>query len=397
MNFVFVSLQPINTDRDSTSTCLAKELAKKHRVLYVNPPIDRRTLLSKKKDSFTQAHIGNIRNRGKKLVQLKNGLWMLRPARILESINWIPSSFIFKKLNRINNVRFAKDIREALTELRFENFILINDKDIFRSFYLKELLHPDKYIYLDRDYTIGMDYWKRHGVEMEMELIKKSDAVVCNSYDFTNRAKRYNSNSFYIGNGFEMEQYSVAEEVQIPVDLEKIPAPRIGYIGALITMRLDLELMVAMAKAKPHWNFVLIGGEDARFERSELHRLKNVHFLGKKHTKDVPAYLKYFDVCINPQIVNDITIGNFPLKVVEYLAMGKPAVVTATNPMRDVFSNHTYLAMGREDFVRKIEKALQEDNPCMQKERKTFAASFSWDNVTKNLMEHIQKTPEKVM
>jgi glycosyltransferase involved in cell wall biosynthesis len=396
MNFVFVSLQRINTDRDSTSTSLAKELAKNHRVLYVNSPIDRRTYYAGEHDAFTKAHIDAIRNNGEKLTEISPNLWVLNPPSIIESINWIPSTGIFSLLNRYNNKRFAQDIKEALAELGFSNYILINDKDIFRSFYLKEYLKPAKYIYLDRDYTIGMDYWKRHGVLLEPELMRKADAVVCNSLDFTKRAKQYNPNSYYIGNGFDMDQYDSVKEYAIPAELEAISRPVIGYVGALITLRLDLALMVEMAKAKPAWSFVLIGWEDEAFENSELHQLPNVHFLGKIPTQEIPAYLEHFDVCINPQVYNDITKGNFPLKIVEYLAMGKPVVATTTNTMHEVFSMHTYLAEGTTEFVSQIDKALQEDNIKRQQERKKYAANFTWENVANLLLESISKvSPEE--
>ena len=389
MNFVFVSLQPINTDRDSTSTCLAKELSKSHKVLYVNPPIDRRTLLSKSKDPSTRAHIDTIKNKKKKLTQLRENLWMLQPSRIIESINWIPFTFIFKKLNWINNVRFAKDIKEALIELEFETFVLINDKDIFRSFYLKELLRPEKYIYLDRDYTIAMDYWKRHGTKLEPVLMQKSNAVVCNSNDFARRAKQYNPNSFYIGNGFNTDQYNYSIPMAEPDDLKNISHPRIGYVGALLSLRLDLKLLIEMAKIKPEWNFVLIGWEDESFQKSELHSLTNVYFLGRKSTKEIPAYLEYFDVCINPQTVNNITTGNFPLKIVEYLAMAKPVVATATNTMKEVFSQHSYLADGCTSFIYQTEKALQENSDELRMKRIHFVSQFSWENIAKSLMKHI--------
>jgi teichuronic acid biosynthesis glycosyltransferase TuaH len=389
MNFVFVSLQPINTDRDSTSTCLAKELSKTHNVLYVNPPIDRKTLLSKSKDRYIQDHIDNIKSKKRKLTQLGNNLWMLQPSRIIESINWIPFTFIFKKLNWINNVRFAKDIKEALKELKIETFVLINDKDIFRSFYLKELLRPAKYIYLDRDYTIAMDYWKRHGTKLEPELMQKSNAVVCNSNDFARRARQFNPNSFYIGNGFDTRQYDYNLSVAEPDDLKDIPHPRIGYVGALLSLRLDLSLLIEMAKSKPSWSFVMVGWEDESFQKSELHSLINVYFLGQKSTKEVPAYLEYFDVCINPQAVNDITRGNFPLKIVEYLAMAKPVVATATNTMKEIFSQHSYLADGCASFIYQTERALRENSDELRMKRINFVRQFSWENIAKGLMKYI--------
>jgi len=392
MNFVFVSLQRIDTDRDSTSTSLAKELARKHRVLYVNSPIDRNTLYFRKgeNDQFTEEHIASIKLKENNLQQIQENLWVLKPATIIESINWLPTTFLFRPFNWINNKRLAKDIKEALAALNFDSFILINDKDIFRSFYLKELLKPDKYVYLDRDYTIGTSYWRKHGVTLEPQLMQKSDVVVCNSHDFTKRAKLYNPNSFYIGNGFDVGQYDADQDRPIPEDVKSIPGPRIGYVGALITLRLDLDLLIEMAKARPTWSLVLVGWEDESFQQSELHKLPNVYFLGRKHTKDVPAYMEHFDVCINPQVVNEITRGNFPLKVVEYLALGKPVVATATNTMKEIFAEHTYLADDKASYLSQIELALQEDTPAAQEERKKFAKNFSWEKVANNLLNCIE-------
>src|SRR3954451_4794439 len=146
MNFVFLSLQRINTDRDSTSTSLAKELSKNHNVLYVNFPVDRKTYYSKDKDQYTLAHINAIKNKSDKLSKLSKNLWVLQPGRIIESINWLPNTFIFKLFNWFNNQRLAKDIKEALVQLGWDSYNIINDKDIFRSYYLKEILKPARYI-----------------------------------------------------------------------------------------------------------------------------------------------------------------------------------------------------------------------------------------------------------
>lgn len=391
MNFVFVSLQRINTDRDSTSTCLARELSKNHKVLYVNSPIDRRTLYSQPRDKYIAEHIRNLKDKNKCLEKIQDNLWVLNPPTIIESINWIPVTAIFKVLNWFNNKRFAGDISEVIVDLGFEDFILINDKDIFRSFYLKELLKPDKYVYLDRDYTVGMDYWKRHGVDLEPQLMKKADAVVCNSNDFVKRAKLYNSNSFYIGNGYNADQYLPGVFKEQPFDLQQIPRPRIGYIGAIITLRLDLQLLTDIAARKPEWNFVFIGWEDEGFAKSRLHSLPNVFFLGKKHTSQIPQYLQYFDACINPQVVNSITSGNFPLKVVEYLAMEKPVVATETSTMKEVFEQHVFLARDEDTFIDGIERALKESTQKATGRRRAFVSQFSWENVTSRLLNCINR------
>jgi len=390
MNFVFLSLQRIYTDRESTSTSLAKELSKHHQVLYVNPAIDRKTSLSGNTDIYTKQAIEKIKQNEPSLSHPSENMWVLNPTCILESINWIPLTAIFSIFNKVNNRRLAKEIRKAVAELKFDNFILVNDKDIFRSFYLKELLTPKQYIYLDRDYTIGFGYWKRHGVTLEPKLMAKSDAVICNSLDFTRNALVHNPNSYYIGNGVDLALFNNATSWQSPKKFDEIPKPIIGYVGAILSSRLDIDLIVKTAEAKPDWSIVMIGGEDEEFAQSKLHSLPNVFFLGKIHKEEIPPYMKYFDVCTNPQVVNEITIGNFPLKIIEYLALGRPVVAITTNTMTEVFSEFTYLAENPTEYIQKIEQALEEDTTENQLARVKFAETFSWENIASHVVQIIE-------
>lgn len=395
MNFVFVSLQRINTDRESTSTSLAKELSKTHRVLYVNPPIDRRTWMSGGHDPYIEAHKKMIKAGKAGLEKFSDNLSVLYPKRIIESVNWIPFTKIFSVFNKVNNLRFSADIKHALHELNFSDFILINDKDIFRSYYLKELLHPRLSIYLDRDYTLGFKYWQRHGFELEPKLMQKSDGIVCNSLDFTRRAAKYNSNSFYIGNGADLSVFDYRKDWQMPIELKSMKRPIIGYVGALNSQRIDIGLIDSLAVKRPDWQFVFIGEEDDTFRTSRLHGRNNIMFIRKKHTSVVPGYVREFDVCINPQLVNEITIGNFPLKIVEYLAMGRPVVATATNTMKEVFSDWTYLVNSADEYIMAIEKAIIEDNTNLQRKRICAAHQFGWPSVAAKLLESIDQIEKR--
>lgn len=392
LNFVFVSLQRILTDRDSTATNIAKELAKRHRVLYINAPLDKRTYYFGKPDHYTREHIQLAQSRSaENLIQVSENMWVLNPVTVIDSINWIPNTNVFSYFNKRNNRRLAEEYSTVLARIGFEQFVLINDKDIYRSFYFKELLKPLVHIYLDRDYIVGMGYWKRHGSKLEPKLMAKSDLVLCNSPGFTERAKSYNPNSYYIGNGCDLSLFDFTKEYNCPEALKPLRSRRIiGYVGALIAMRLDLKLLLDLARAKPEWNVVLIGGEDATFSRSELHDLPNVHFLGKIDTKEIPAYLKYFDVCINPQLVNDITMDNYPLKIDEYLAMGKPVVAIRTNVMAQVFSPHVRLATGSQHFIQQIEEALAGNQPDHVTARVALARSHSWEAITERVLDIVR-------
>src|SRR5690606_29744997 len=161
------------------------------------------------------------------------------------------------------------------------------------------------------------------------------------------------------------------------------------------TSRLDIPLIRDVAKNLKKGSLVLIGPQDEAFVKSELHNIPNIHFIAKKKTELVPAYLSYFDVCINPQVVNEITLGNFPLKIVEYLAVGKPIVAIATNTMKEVFSEHTYLAASSSEFSQQIENALAEDNESLKRERVEYSKNFSWKKVAESFLKVVNALDEK--
>jgi hypothetical protein len=75
-----------------------------------------------------------------------------------------------------------------------------------------------------------------------------------------------------------------------------IPTPIIGYVGALHSIRLDLQVLLHIAASKPEWSIVLVGPEDTVFTNSVLHQFKNVYFIGAKEPAELPAYINAFDV-----------------------------------------------------------------------------------------------------
>lgn len=378
-DIVVVGQQPWDIEIGSNCKNIAAGFSRHNRVLYVNSPLDRITLYKHKKDPKTLKRLRVINGKENGLVQLHDNLWNLYPDKMIESINWIKNKTAFEFLNKINNKRFASSITKAIQLLGFKNIILFNDNDMFRCFYLKELLRPGVSIYYSRDYMLAVDYWKLHGEKSEPELIAKSDLCVANSTYLANYCKKYNPYSYYVGQGCELEIFTQINDQQTPPDMLSFAKPVIGYVGALQSLRLSLDTIEHIARSRPGWSVVLVGPEDEQFKKSKLHQINNIHFLGPKDSLELPGYINAFDVCINPQLVNQLTIGNYPRKIDEYLAVGKPVVATKTEAM-DIFSGHTYLAETKDAFINLIEEAIESDNDELRKKRKVFASSHTWEN-----------------
>lgn len=390
MDIVVTGLQAFDSAIGSNCINLALEFAKKHRVLYVNYPVDRLTLYRERKDPRIMKRRKILKGELDDLIQVQDNLWNLFPRTILESISQISNDCLFDFLNRINNRRFARQIGKAIRKLGFRDFVIFNDSDMFRSFYLKELLKPKLYIYYSRDNLIAVEWWKRQGIRIEAKLIQKADLAVANSVYLANYLRKYNPRSYYVGQGCDVTAFDMKLIKEAPDDIKEIRKPIIGYIGALYTLRLDIGIIAWLAEQRPGWSVVLIGPEDEGFKASSLHGMPNVHFLGSKNPDELPAYLSCFDVAINPQILNEVTIGNYPRKIDEYLAMGKPVVATRTEAMV-VFEEYTYLATSREEYLELVEKALMEDSPDQAARREEFARSHTWEANVNEIYKAIQE------
>ncbi|MGE4569082.1 MAG: glycosyltransferase [Bacteroidales bacterium] len=367
---------------DSTIKNLAREFSRERKVIFMNSPLDHITRLRNPDNRSYRHKLAVVQGKEPDLRVISQNLLVLDFPFMLFSVNKLPWAWLFNLFNYLNNRRIARYLKKRLKALQCEEIVLFADTDIYRSFYLKELLKPRLSVYYKRDQVIGFDYFKRHGVRLEPLLMKKSDLVITNSRYFAEQASEHNCRSFDVETGVDTEAFNPSLLRPEPEDMQQIPHPRIGYFGVIITERLDIALLDAITRQRPDYQFVLVGPEDAEFASHPMHQRKNVWFLGKKDPGEIPAYAQHFDVCFNPQVVNEITMGNYPLKVDQYLALGKPVVATETHTMQHIFSSTCYLANTPEAFATQIDKALHEtDNPELRRQRLNLAASHSWRNI----------------
>jgi len=386
-DIVIVGQQAWDTDIGSNCKNIALELATTNRVLYVNSPLDRFTRYRRRDDKWVKTRLAVIKGKAAGVTKIQDNLWVLYPDCLVESINWLSGRKIFDFLNRRNNKQFATAIKKGIEALGFGQVILFNDNEIFKAFYLNELLTPRLSVYYSRDYMLAVNYWKRHGEVLEPLLIAKNDLCVANSEYLTDYCKQYNLNSYYVGQGCDLELFD-AEVTTKATGFAALNGPIIGYVGALHELRLDIQVLQHIAMTKPEWNLVLVGPESEAFKTGQLHNLPNVVFVGKKNPEELASYIQMFDVCINPQAVNEVTIGNYPRKIDEYLAMGKPVVATHTRAM-EFFGEYVYLCTSKEEYVAQIERAMLENSVQKEKSRRTFACTHTWENSVNAIKEAI--------
>jgi glycosyltransferase involved in cell wall biosynthesis len=167
----------------------------------------------------------------------------------------------------------------------------------------------------------------------------------------------------------------VLEATPVPPELERLPRPVVGFFG-LIADWVDLDLMGAVAKARPDWSIVLVGKVDT--DTAPIDGLPNVHLFGWRDYRSLPSWCRGFDVATLPFRVNRLTLAANPLKLREYLAAGLPVVATAI-PEAARLQPAVSVGSSAGDFVRAIEGLLARGEVGPSVERSRAMDGESWD------------------
>lgn len=232
--------------------------------------------------------------------------------------------------------------------------------------------------------------------EAEVELFEAATIVFATSPKLAERARAHSANVHYLPNVADFGHFSLALDpaTPVPADLDAIPRPRLGFVGAIARYKMDFDLVLEVARRRPDWSIVLIGkaGEgDPWTDTRPLAEAPNVHLMGPRPYGELPGYLKGMDVAILPSAVNAYTEAMFPMKFFEYLAAGRPVVgveLPALLPFRGVVA----LARSADDFVAAVEGALADPERELD-ERLRVARMHTYEARTKAMLALIDGKP----
>lgn len=203
------------------------------------------------------------------------------------------------------------------------------------------------------------------------EAVRKSDIIFASAKIMYDEHKKSNKPVYMLPNGSDFNLFfKAAEKLEKPKDFPNINGPVVGYYGAMATW-LDWEIVKKIADK---YNVVMIGGNKYYNERINH---PNIHYLDHKKIEELPNYLSHIDVPIIPFKLTEMIKGCDPIKFYEYIASGKPAVVTEMLELKR-FEDICYF-MNIDNCLDVIKIALSEDNEILKNKRIQVAKQNSWD------------------
>ncbi|HWS54918.1 MAG TPA: glycosyltransferase family 1 protein [Pyrinomonadaceae bacterium] len=215
----------------------------------------------------------------------------------------------------------------------------------------------------------------------EEELFRRADLVFTGGRSLYEVKREQHPSVHAFPSSIDREHFARAREIDgDPADQAAIPHPRLGFFG-VVDERLDIGLLDAVAAARPEWQMVIVGPV-VKIDPEALPRRPNIHYLGPKQYKELPAYIAGWDVATLLFALNDSTRFISPTKTPEYLAAGKPVVST---PIRDVVRPYgemglVSIAATPEEFVAASEAALAGAGAeARVRAADEFLSQTSWD------------------
>jgi teichuronic acid biosynthesis glycosyltransferase TuaH len=194
---------------------------------------------------------------------------------------------------------------------------------------------------------------RRNLIKAEDILSERTQVIVCSDALQERWSRRYSVTPPVVQNGVDRDAYQRACVRDLPGR-----TPHVGYVGTLHTERLDLQLVIDIAR-DPRVGTVHLVGPDSltEAERRQLSTERSIRLHGPVPGSQVPEWLLSLDVLVCPHRVTPFTLSLDGIKAHEYLASGKPVVATPTSGFERLAGVEGVDVVAADEFVEAVARA----------------------------------------
>jgi glycosyltransferase involved in cell wall biosynthesis len=227
----------------------------------------------------------------------------------------------------------------------------------------------------------------------EIYLLSEADIVFTGGKSLYEAKKNVHDNVYCFPSSVDRAHFGQATNgISVPADLPE-GKPIVGFYG-VIDERIDYDLIRDTANKCRDVNFVLIG-PTAKIDPADLPKAENIFYPGMKSYKELPHWLKGFDVAFMPFALNDATKFISPTKTLEFMAANKPIVSTAINDVVRDYKDCVAIINNADECCSAIRKILNRQEKEKHQEQEKFEKilnNTSWDTTVSKMQEILKNT-----
>jgi glycosyltransferase involved in cell wall biosynthesis len=224
---------------------------------------------------------------------------------------------------------------------------------------------------------------------MEADQCREVDIVFARTGQLARAKRVVNPNTHLLPGGVDTTVFDPETAGPPPEYIASLPKPVVGFVGT-VDDRVDVDLLVDCAAALPEATFALVGPvRRHRVRIGRLASLPNLHLFPPCPHDDVPAVVAGFDVSLIPYVVDEYTRALSPIKLYEYLAMGKPVVATRS-PYVEREADNVRIASNTGEFTRAVSEAILHPPTAGRRASwRAAAAKHSWSAQVDEIESHL--------
>ena len=294
---------------------------------------------------YCEVPVSRFRRKGQLLSEVNEGVYRFGPEYLGEKFNSFPV---------IGNLQWkavANQIIDHADSLKLKDPVFLYSH-FEKMAALCEEMRASGYPLVH----ICMDYPEPY----QYELIEISDqTVVIPKYVFEELRAQYGEKIQWIPQSIHLPapKLPVNGSRPEPVEIARIPRPRLGYLGPIFA-RLNLSVLRDVLTKNTDWQFVYFG-DSADFLPP------NAHAMGWHSPDELPLYVESLDAGLMPyDCLSKKNLYCSPLKLYDYFLRGLPVVST---PILEIFEfkDLVYLGSTAEELSAAVVRALEEppDSP----------------------------------
>jgi len=305
-----------------------------------------------------------------KILVIRPGMMRLPILNFIST--WFTNLFEIKRQMK----EFKPDVIVGLGILNADLSVLLKGKVPFVYYWL-DILHT----------LIPLKEMRWVGKILEGETLMYSDKVVVINQSMKDYVERHGAERVkVIGSGVDLKTFKPSN-LKIREQYGVKPDETLLFFMGYVYPFSGLNIIARQLKDYPKFKLMVVGDGESfgslNRVRDELQLGDRVITIDKKPYKDIPDYINAADVCILPAEVNETMRYIVPIKIYEYMALGKPIICTRLLGVYEEFGHNNGIIYAEEpSYVVPVADAIKLDYYEIGRQSLDYVKDYDWDVLT---------------